>query len=67
MMNENEEDGKIEFKRMNPNVIYTIQPQDPETNKALQNQHGRKARKQEEYEKRIRNKNGNVYDMLAQE
>lgn len=40
-----EEKGVIEFKRMNPNVIYTIEEQDPQVGAALDKQKPRKARK----------------------
>ena len=55
----------IEFKRMNPNVIYTIeQPEDQEIKNAMNKQNPRKRRKELEYEARLKNKTGNIYDLL---
>ena len=50
---------------MNPNVVYTLENQDPEIVEALQSQKPRKVRRQAEYEDRIRNQKGNVYDLLG--
>jgi hypothetical protein len=47
---------------MNPNVIYTIE--DPEIKEAIAHEIPRKMRREYEYENRIRNKSGNIYDLL---
>ena len=59
----NEENGNemIEFKRYKPNVIYTIEEPEEEGIKTML---PRKKRKELEYEKRLNNKVGNIYDLL---
>lgn len=55
----------IEFRRMNPNVMYTVEaPEDKEVRDALSRQEPRKRRKEMEYENRLKNKTGNIYDLL---
>lgn len=51
----------IEFKRIKPNVIYTIEEPNDEGIKTML---PRKKRKELEYEKRLNNKVGNIYDLL---
>lgn len=50
---------------MNPNVIYTIEAPEPEVENAINSQKPRKMKKETEYESRLRNKTGNIYDLLG--
>ena len=50
----------IEFKRINPNVIYTIEEAEP-----VEKQYKpRKKRKELDYEKKLKDGQSNIYDML---
>lgn len=54
------EEGVIEFKRINPNVIYTI-----EEAEAVQEKHKpRKKRKEHEYEIKVKSKQANIFELL---
>ena len=50
---------------MNPNVIYTVEQPDPEMKEVEQSKKPKKMRKQAEYENRMKNKKGNIFDLLA--
>lgn len=58
----------IQFKRMNPNVIYVLEEDDKDKQKemdeAMKRKEPRKKRNEYEYEKRLRNKEGNIYELL---
>jgi hypothetical protein len=50
----------IEFKRINPNVIYTIEDAEPVEEKYKP----RKKRKEEDYEKKMLQKQKNIFELL---
>ena len=55
-------EGFLEFKRIKPNVIYTIE-EEKEENREVEKK-PRKKRKELEYEEKLKNKEGNIYELL---
>lgn len=58
---ESNPEGVIEFKRINPNVIYTVEDEPVE-----QKYKPRKKRKEEDYEKKMLQKQKNIFELLEE-